>query len=95
MITKYFTKVVIRFNPLGKEGKASRLFLSSIPPSLRGACVIDHKVITDNKTKPMLSVTFKDKQTLDADPSTMTFGEISAIMDRHSRALQIKDSIQA
>lgn len=112
MITKYFTKVVVRFNPMGKEGacyclilkfppklttsgKAARLFLSSIPPSMKGSCIIDHKVITDGKTLPSLAVTFKDKKTLELDPSSISFSELTAVLDRHSRALQIKESIEA
>jgi large subunit ribosomal protein L53 len=62
---------------------------------MKGVCAIDHKIITDEKTQPCLKVTFKDKKTLETDPSAMTFTEITAIMDRHSRALQIKESIEA
>ncbi|KAH3686042.1 hypothetical protein WICPIJ_002982 [Wickerhamomyces pijperi] len=101
MITKYFTKVVIRFNPLAAEGKPARLFLSAIPPSLKGACVIDSKVLKANDTtEPVLKfntnkLTTEDKKTLEIDPSKNNFGELAAFFDRHSRQLQVKDSIEA
>lgn len=62
---------------------------------MKGSCIIDYKIISGDATKPSLKVTFKDKKTLEADPSAMSFSELSALMDRHSRGLQIKDSIQA
>lgn len=59
MITKYFTKVVVKFNPLDKGGKNGRLFLSQIPPALKGACSIDHELLNaTSKNAPIIKVTF-------------------------------------
>lgn len=62
---------------------------------MKGACVIDNKLITDAKTEPLVKVTFKDKKTLEVNPTSMNFNELSAFFDRHSRSLQINESIQA
>lgn len=96
MITKYFTKVVVKFNPLNKDGKVARVFLSNIPPSLKGVCAIDNQVLTNSaKVDPIIKVTFKDKKTIEADPRKLSVQEVFNLFDRHSRQLVLKDSIQS
>ncbi|ODV93266.1 hypothetical protein PACTADRAFT_51880 [Pachysolen tannophilus NRRL Y-2460] len=96
MITKYFTKVVVKFNPFGKEGKSSRLFLAAIPPALRGQCQIDYEVLTKtSKNKPIIKVSYKDKKTLEADPVHSNFEELAAYFDRHSRKLKLDEAIKS
>lgn len=96
MITKYFTKVSVKFNPFGPSARPARLLLSTIPLSMRGTCKIDFKVLTANspaKDKPIIEVTFKDKAVMKADPETMNFQEVSDLFDAHSRKLALKDAI--
>ncbi|GMM35149.1 mitochondrial 54S ribosomal protein YmL44 [Saccharomycopsis crataegensis] len=96
MITKYFSKVVIKFNPMGKDGKVARVFLSSIPPSMKGSCSIDSQVLlSSSKVEPTIKVTFKDKKTIEADPRNLNVQELGNLFDRHSRQLGLKDSLQA
>jgi large subunit ribosomal protein L53 len=63
---------------------------------LRGACSIDSEILnTVSKKDPTIKVTYKDKKTLEADPTSQTFVELSEYFDRHSRQLQIKESIES
>ncbi|XYA01297.1 39S ribosomal protein L44, mitochondrial [Meyerozyma guilliermondii] len=96
MITKYFTKVSVKFDPFAASAKPARLFLSRIPTSLRATCAVDFKVLTSTSPaseKPIVKVTFKDKHSMEADPQAMTFKEISEHFDSHSRKLVMQDSI--
>lgn len=94
MITKYFTKVSVKFNPFTTGAKPARLFLSRIPTSLKAQCTVDYKVLTESsKEKPTVEVTFKDKHKMQVDPETMNFVELSNHFDGHSRKLAIKDAI--
>lgn len=96
MITKYFTKVTVKFDPFAPSARPARLFLARIPPSLKGQCQVNYKVLTADSAaaeKPIIEVTFKDKHTLLADPATMGFTELSLHFDAHSRKLVLKDSI--
>ncbi|AET40637.1 mitochondrial 54S ribosomal protein mL53 Ecym_6255 [Eremothecium cymbalariae DBVPG len=97
MITKYFTSVVVRFSPFSKEAKNARLFLSAIPPIQRASSTkLSTELMTDSSTKPsLIKVTFKDKTIMEVDPGSMSFKEISSFFDRHSRKLQLKDSIES
>lgn len=95
MITKYFTRVTVKFDPFASSAKTARLFLSRVPLG-PGKCKIDYKVLTAQSPasdKPVVEVTYKDKFVLAADPATMTFKELSAHFDAHSRQLAIKDAI--
>ncbi|CEP61795.1 mitochondrial 54S ribosomal protein mL53 LALA0_S04e00892g [Lachancea lanzarotensis] len=97
MLTKYFTKVVVRFNPFGKEAKCARLLLSAIPPAQRlsGVSVQNELLTTDTTKKPTVKITFKDKAEMEVDPSGMTFKELGNYFDRHSRKLRLKESIES
>ncbi|SCU82431.1 LADA_0C05226g1_1 [Lachancea dasiensis] len=97
MITKYFTKVVVKFNPFGKEAKSARLLLSAIPPAQRlTGTSIQNKLLTAASTEsPIVKITFKDKTEMEADPTKMTFKELGNYFDRHSRKLGLKESIES
>ncbi|GCE98114.1 39S ribosomal protein L44, mitochondrial [Zygosaccharomyces mellis] len=97
MITKYFSKVVVKFNPFSKEAKTARLLLSSIPPAQRQlGTQIQNEVLSSasNKT-PIIKVTFKDKKTMEVDPTKYTFQELSNYFDAHSRQLSLKETIES
>ncbi|CAK7893927.1 54S ribosomal protein L44, mitochondrial [[Candida] anglica] len=96
MITKYFTKVTVKFDPFAPSARPARLFLARIPPSLKGQCTVNHKILTatsPSTEKPTIEVTFKDKEVLKADPTKLDIKELIALFDSHSRKLVIKDSI--
>lgn len=96
MITKYFSKVVVKFNPVGKENKVARVFLSSIPPKMRGACKITNQLIYgESAVKPVIQVTFKDKHFIEADPTKLNILELSNLLDGHSRKLAMKESTES
>ncbi|KAG0685501.1 39S ribosomal protein L44, mitochondrial [Kluyveromyces marxianus] len=83
MITKYFTKAVVKFNPFGKEGITSGLQLQN------------EVLMAGSTVKPTVKVVFKDKTELQADPTNMNFTELSNYFDRHSRKLALKESIES
>lgn len=94
MITKYFTRVSVRFDPFASSAKPARLFLSRIPLSLKGSCKVDFRVLTpSSQEKPGIEVTFKDKHTLKADPAVMSFKDVATHFDSHSRKLAINEAI--
>lgn len=94
MITKYFTKVSVKFNPFTEGAKPARLFLSRIPTSLKSQCSVEHKVLTGASTdKPIVEVTFKDKFKLAVDPETTNFPDLASKLDNHSRKLAIEEAI--
>ncbi|GME84740.1 unnamed protein product [Ambrosiozyma monospora] len=94
MITKFFTNVVVKFNPFGPEAKAARSFLSQIPPSLRGLCPVSLELLNaQSKNKPIVQVTFKDKEVMKGDPSHLNIADFTNMFDKHSRKLQFKEDI--
>lgn len=96
MIIKYFTKVTVKFDPFTAGARPSRTFLSMLPLSIRSSCKVEYKVLTANssaKEKPVVEVTFKDKQMIKADPEKMSFKDLAEHFDSHSRQLAIKDAI--
>lgn len=94
MITKYFTKVVVKFNPFGPEAKAARTMLSQIPPKIRAQCDVNLEVLTKkSKNKPIIEVTFKDKEVMKGDPTQMKMDDFTNMFDRHSRRLLFKEEI--
>ncbi|CCE90489.1 mitochondrial 54S ribosomal protein mL53 TDEL_0B03600 [Torulaspora delbrueckii] len=96
MITKYFSKVVVKFNPFGKEAKTARLLLSSIPPAqrLQGTQIQSEILHASSSKTPIVKITYKDKKEMELDPSTVTFQELASYFDRHSRQLKLKESIE-
>jgi len=96
MITKYFTKVVVKFDPFTASAKPARLFLSRIPSSMKGTCLIDYKLLTKatpTNEQPLIEVTFKDKHVMSADPEKMAFTEVTEYFNSHSRRLALKDAL--
>ncbi|ODV61955.1 mitochondrial 54S ribosomal protein mL53 [Ascoidea rubescens DSM 1968] len=94
MITKYFQKVVVRFDPLGPGSKTARLFLALIPSLLKTSCAVSFQTLSHSQQQPLVQITFKDKFVLEHDPSHFKFPELAALFDHHSRQLKIKESIQ-
>lgn len=92
MITKYFTKVAVKFDPFAASAKPVRLFLARIPSQQKSGCAVDFKILSGDE-KPYVSVTFKDKHVMDADPETMSFQDIREHFDQHSRKLALKAAI--
>lgn len=91
MITKFFTNVLIRFNPFGPDAKAARSILSQIPPALAG-CDVKLELLTPTSAKkPTVEITFRDKQVLQGDPTTMAGGDFTHMFDSHSRLLQFNE----
>mgnify|MGYP003362717982 CR=1 FL=1 len=94
MITKYFTKVIVKFDPFGPEARTARTMLSLIPPKLHATCDVNLEVLTkSSKNRPLIEVTFKDKTVMKGDPKSMRMDDFAHLFDRHSRALQFKEEI--
>lgn len=93
MITKYFTKVSVRFDPFSPSAKAVRLFLARIPPQQKSGCAIEFKILNNPSDKPEVKVTYKDKNVIEINPEEKTFADLSSFFDTHSRKLAIKDAI--
>lgn len=94
MITKYFTKVIVRFNPFGTEARCARSVLSQIPPSLKNSCQIHLELLNKNsKNKPFVEVTFKDKTVMSGDPSTLKIADFVNMLDKHSKKLLFKEEV--
>lgn len=80
-----------------KLAKTARLLLSSIPPSQRqlGTQIKNEVLSNDSKKEPVIQVTFKDKKTMEVDPTKYTFQELSNYFDAHSRQLSLKETIES
>lgn len=78
------------------SAKTARLLLSSIPSSQRQlGTQIQNEVLGNGSTKaPLIKVTFKDKKTMEVDPTKYSFQELSNYFDAHSRQLSLKDTIE-
>lgn len=92
MLTKYFTLVTVKFNPFSASAKPVRLFLARIPAQLKSGVAVNYKVLTSEEAA-LISVTFKDKHTMTADPEKMSFADVAAHFDTYSRQLKLKESI--
>lgn len=93
MITKYFTKVSVRFNPFAPSAKPVRLFLARIPAQLKSGCSVDFKILENPKDQAVVKVTYKDKQTMEIDPENLSFKDLSSHFDTHSRKLALKETL--
>uniref|UniRef100_A0A060T7Y0 Large ribosomal subunit protein mL53 n=1 Tax=Blastobotrys adeninivorans TaxID=409370 RepID=A0A060T7Y0_BLAAD len=95
MLTKYFAKVSVKFNPTHRSARLARMFLASIPPSARGDVQVSQKVLNEQSgDKPEISVTYKDGKNITLDPTTVktTYDMVQAF-DQYSRSLKIQDDI--
>lgn len=95
MITKYFTKVTARFDPFTATAKPARLFIARIPTLLKSGCQVDCKLLNNSTEKPIIKVVFKDKKTMELDPTDKTFDDMRAYFDTHSRKLALQDAISS
>lgn len=94
MITKYFTKVVVKFNPFGPEARCARSILSQIPPSLKNSCQIHLELLNKNsKNKPFVEVTFKDKTVMSGNPVNLKISDFVNMFDKHSKKLLFKEEV--
>jgi large subunit ribosomal protein L53 len=94
MITKYFTKVVVRFNPFGKESRCARSILSQIPPSMKNSCQINLELLNSaSKKKPFVEITFKDKTVMSGNPATLKIADFVNMFDKHSKKLLFKEEV--
>ncbi|KAI0404919.1 39S ribosomal protein L53/MRP-L53-domain-containing protein [Xylaria palmicola] len=90
MITRFITEVNMRFNPFSVRARATRLFLSYLPPNARAAGMqINTTLLPRTSAEPnTLSVKFKDGKEMKLDGETLGIKGIIEEVDRHSRALQ-------
>ncbi|KAI0880384.1 putative ribosomal protein YmL44, mitochondrial [Annulohypoxylon maeteangense] len=90
MITRFITEVNTKFNPFSMRSRATRLFLSSLPPTARQAGMqINTTLLPRASTSPpVLLVKFKDGKEMNLDGEKLGIKGIVEEVDRHSRALQ-------
>ncbi|KAI1817875.1 39S ribosomal protein L53/MRP-L53-domain-containing protein [Poronia punctata] len=90
MITRFITEVKTKFNPFSMRSRATRLFLSYLPPNARNQGMqITTKLLPRTSTEPnSLVVKFKDGKTMDLNGEVLGIKGIIEEVDRHSRALQ-------
>lgn len=94
MITKYFTKVTVKFNPFGPEARSARSVLSQIPPSLKGICQVDLELLNDkSKKEPFVQVTFKDNTVMSGNPAELKLADFTNMFDKHSQKLLFKEEV--
>ncbi|KAH7579150.1 hypothetical protein J7297_05174 [Nakaseomyces glabratus] len=56
---------------------------------------ITNQLLTESSTAtPLVKITYKDKKELELDPRGHSFEELANYFDRHSRQLQIKETIE-
>ncbi|KAK9455179.1 hypothetical protein V1511DRAFT_459224 [Dipodascopsis uninucleata] len=95
MITSYFSEVLVRVNPFLK-GKTGRVFISRIPPKVRPTIKLQTEFLNNgSEKKPLIQVKFKDGKVIEVDPTTMSIVDVVQELDRHSRALLLKDQIES
>ncbi|KAH9908685.1 putative ribosomal protein YmL44, mitochondrial [Xylariomycetidae sp. FL2044] len=90
MITRFITEVNTKFNPFSLRSRATRLFLSSLPPNARSQGMqINAKVLPRTSTDPpMLHVKFKDGKEMNLDGEKLGIKGLIEEVERHSRVLQ-------
>ncbi|XXG98725.1 Protein transport protein sec20 [Hypoxylon texense] len=90
MITRFITEVNTKFNPFSMRSRATRLFLSSLPPNARSnGMQINTSLLPRNSAAPAtLRIKFKDGKEMTLDGEKLGIKGIIEEVDRHSRALQ-------
>ncbi|KAI8961730.1 putative ribosomal protein YmL44, mitochondrial [Daldinia sp. FL1419] len=90
MITRFITEVNTKFNPFSMRSRATRLFLSALPPNARQTGMqINTTLLPRTSTQPaVLQVKFKDGKEMTLDGEQLGIKGIIEEVDRHSRALQ-------
>jgi len=94
MITKYFTKLTVKFNPFGAEARCARSVLSQIPPSMNGICQVNLKLLSkESKEEPFVEVTFKDNTVMSGNPAELKLIDFTNMLDKHSKKLLFKEEL--
>ncbi|KAI1386976.1 putative ribosomal protein YmL44, mitochondrial [Hypoxylon trugodes] len=90
MISRFITEVNTKFNPFSASSKATRLFLTTLPPNARSSGMkINTTLLPRTSTAPAtLSVKFKDGKLMNLDGEKLGIKGIVEEVDRHSRVLQ-------
>lgn len=52
-------------------------------------------ILRDDGNTPLVHVTFRDKTEMSFDPRTMSFAELANTLDRHSRKLVLKETVES
>ncbi|KAK9466567.1 hypothetical protein V1512DRAFT_262940 [Lipomyces arxii] len=94
MMTKYFASATVILDPFIAGSKVARIFLSRIPPSSRHLIKLKTDIVSESPQKQQLiQVEYKDGTVLKFDPSKTTIGDVVEQLDRHSRAMQLKEQM--
>ncbi|KAI0140859.1 39S ribosomal protein L53/MRP-L53-domain-containing protein [Xylariaceae sp. FL1272] len=90
MITRFIVEVNTKFNPFSIRSRATRLFLSNLPPNARAnGMAINTILLPRTSAEPnSLQVKFKDGKEMNIDSESMGIKGIIEEVDRHSRQLQ-------
>ncbi|KAL7628225.1 39S ribosomal protein L44, mitochondrial [Parahypoxylon ruwenzoriense] len=93
MITRFITEVNTKFNPFSMRSRATRLFLSSLPPNARrhGMQINTNLLPRTSNEPPTLHVKFtseEDGMEMKLDGEKLGIKGIIEEVDRHSRVLQ-------
>ncbi|CAJ2513430.1 Uu.00g015490.m01.CDS01 [Anthostomella pinea] len=90
MITRFITEVNTKFNPFSMRSRATRLFLSSLPPKARqqGMAITTSLLPRTSTEASSLKIKFKDGKEMSLDGEKLGIKGIIEEVDRHSRALQ-------
>ncbi|KAI1260109.1 39S ribosomal protein L53/MRP-L53-domain-containing protein [Xylariaceae sp. FL1019] len=90
MITRFIVEVNSKFNPFSIRSRATRLFLSNLPPNARAnGMAINTTLLPRTSAEPnSLQVKFKDGKEMKLDSESMGIKGIIEEVDRHSRQLQ-------
>ncbi|KAI0009102.1 putative ribosomal protein YmL44, mitochondrial [Xylariaceae sp. FL0662B] len=90
MITRFITEVNTKFNPFSMRSRATRLFLSFLPPKARqsGMLINTHLLPRTDTGPSILTIKFKDGKEMNLDGEKLGIKGIVEEIDRHSRALQ-------
>ncbi|KAK9478323.1 hypothetical protein V1514DRAFT_331628 [Lipomyces japonicus] len=95
MITKYFTEILVRLDPLS-GGKTARVFLSLLPPRQRNQIKLRTEFISANQpNEPIIKVTYKDGKVVEVNPAKLSVADAVEEFDRQSRKLLLKERIEA
>ncbi|KAI2635176.1 39S ribosomal protein L53/MRP-L53-domain-containing protein [Xylaria nigripes] len=95
MITRFITEVNTRFNPFSIRSRATRLFLTNLPPNARASGMQINLTLLERTSKEpnTLHVKFKDGKEMTLDSEMLGIKEIIEEVDRHSRALQKQEDL--
>jgi large subunit ribosomal protein L53 len=95
MITRFITDVNLKFNPFSVRSRATRLFLTFLPPNARASGMhINTTLLPRTTDQPgSLHIKFKDGKEMSLDGEKLGIKGIVEEVDRHSRALQKQEDL--